>query len=77
MPHFPRDATDCFLFVESDPETAADLIVDVVQNRIPHKFGLDPLNDVQVLSPMYRGAPPLFSGSSSTSVKSIPRPPRS
>jgi len=56
MPHFPRDATDCFLFVESDPETAADLIVDVVQNRIPHKFGLDPLNDVQVLSPMYRGA---------------------
>ena len=56
MPRFPRDATDCFLFVESDPEVAADLIVDVVQNRIPHKFGLDPLNDVQVLSPMYRGA---------------------
>ncbi len=56
MPRFPRDAMDCFLFVESDPEAAADLIVDVVQNRIPHKFGLDPLNDVQVLSPMYRGA---------------------
>ena len=55
-PRFPRDAMDCFLFVESDPEAAADLIVDVVQNRIPHKFGLDPLNDVQVLSPMYRGA---------------------
>lgn len=56
MPRFPKDATDCFLFVESDPEAAADLIVDVVQHRIPRKFGLHPLNDVQVLSPMYRGA---------------------
>jgi exodeoxyribonuclease V alpha subunit len=27
-----------------------------VQNRIPKRFGLDPLDDVQVLSPMYRGA---------------------
>jgi len=56
MPQFPQDARDWFLFVESDPEAAADLIVDIVQNRIPRKFGLDPLNDVQVLSPMYRGA---------------------
>jgi exodeoxyribonuclease V alpha subunit len=56
MPRFPRDAIDFFLFVESDPAAAADLIVDIVQNRIPSKFGLDPLHDVQVLSPMYRGA---------------------
>ena len=56
MPLFPRDATDFFLFVESDPEAAAGLIVDIVQHRIPQKFGLHPLNDVQVLSPMYRGA---------------------
>jgi exodeoxyribonuclease V alpha subunit len=55
-PHFPQDATDFFLFVQDDPEAAADLIVDVVQNRIPRKFGFDPLRDVQVLSPMYRGA---------------------
>jgi len=56
LPRFPKDAADFFLFVQPDPEAAADLIVDIVQNRIPHKFGLDPLNDVQVLSPMYRGA---------------------
>jgi exodeoxyribonuclease V alpha subunit len=56
MPRFRRDATDFFLFVESDPRAAADLIVDIVQNRIPAKFDLDPLTDVQVLSPMYRGA---------------------
>ncbi|MBU1746492.1 MAG: ATP-binding domain-containing protein, partial [Chloroflexi bacterium] len=28
----------------------------VVCNRIPRRFGLDPVDDVQVLAPMYRGA---------------------
>jgi exodeoxyribonuclease V alpha subunit len=30
-------------------------VVDIVQNRIPRKFGLDPLGDVQVLTPMRKG----------------------
>ncbi len=47
---------DFFLFTQDEPEPAAELLVDVVQNRISRKFGLDPLNDVQVLSPMHRGA---------------------
>ncbi len=47
---------DFFLFTQDDPDQAAALLVDVVGNRIPRKFGLDPLNDVQVLSPMHRGA---------------------
>jgi len=41
--------------VKDDPTAAADLIVDLVAKRIPAKFGLDPRNDIQVLSPMYRG----------------------
>jgi exodeoxyribonuclease V alpha subunit len=32
------------------------LVVDVVANRIPRRFGLDPRRDVQVLCPMHRGA---------------------
>ncbi|MFZ5918793.1 MAG: ATP-dependent RecD-like DNA helicase [Chloroflexota bacterium] len=56
MPRFAHDAADFFLFVDQDPETAADLVVDIVQNRIPQKFGLDALSHIQVLSPMYRGA---------------------
>jgi len=56
MPLFPKGTRDFFLFVQDDPEEAADLLVDIVQNRIPHKFGFRPLDDVQVLSPMYRGA---------------------
>ncbi len=33
-----------------------NLLVDMVQKRVPHKFGLDPLDDIQVLAPMYNGA---------------------
>jgi len=49
-----RTATDFFLFREEDPEKAARLIVELVQTRIPHKFGLAP-EELQVLSPMHRG----------------------
>ena len=56
MPLFEKDSTDFFLFPEDDAEKAADWVVDVAQNRIPQKFGLNPLEDVQVLAPMHRGA---------------------
>ena len=47
---------DFYFFSKEDPQEAADLLVDVVQRRIPRKFGLDPVDQVQVLAPMYRGA---------------------
>lgn len=56
MPLFAKGAKDFFLFVEEDPEKAADLIVDLVKTRIPRKFGYHSVDDIQVLSPMYRGA---------------------
>jgi len=46
---------DFFLFAEGDTERVADLVVDIVANRLPRKFGLDPRRDVQVLCPMHRG----------------------
>ena len=49
-----RNATDFFLFREEDPARAANLIVELVQTRIPRKFRLKP-DDIQVLSPMHRG----------------------
>ena len=51
-----NEGDDFYLFTQDEPEQAAALIVDIVKRRIPHKFGLDPLNDLQVLSPMHRGA---------------------
>jgi exodeoxyribonuclease V alpha subunit len=56
MPLFPKTATDFFLFPAEDAERAADLVVDLVRNRIPRKFGFDPMGDIQVLSPLHRGA---------------------
>lgn len=56
MPETRKDATDFFLFVKEDPAETAELLVDIVKNRVPHKFGLHPLDDVQVLAPMYNGA---------------------
>ncbi len=59
MPVFPPAGTepppDFFLFPAETPEEAADWVVDVVANRIPQKFGLHPVRDIQVLAPMYRG----------------------
>ncbi len=34
---------------------SAEVIVDLVTNRIPKSFGLDPIRDVVVLTPMHRG----------------------
>jgi len=46
---------DFYLFPAKDATTAADWVVDVVTARIPDKFGFDPLREIQVLAPMYRG----------------------
>ena len=56
MPLTPKGAEDFFLFVKQDPDELVDLLVDIVKRRIPRKFGLDPMDDVQVLSPMYNGS---------------------
>ncbi len=47
---------DFYFFSKDDPRTAAELLVDIVRQRIPRKFGLNALDDIQVLAPMYRGA---------------------
>lgn len=43
-------------FVEAeDAERALQRLLQVVSERIPQRFGLDPVRDVQVLCPMNRG----------------------
>ena len=55
QPPITRGLADFFLFPEDDPDQVANLVVDIVANRLPHRFGLDPRRDVQVLCPMHRG----------------------
>jgi len=52
-----EDQDHDFFFIErSNPERALDTVVEVVAERAPQSFGVDPVRDVQVLAPMYRGA---------------------
>ncbi|KAB0676198.1 SF1B family DNA helicase RecD2 [Aureimonas leprariae] len=58
MPDWPKrgEASD-FFFVEChDPENGAAKVAEIVGRRLPERFGLDPVRDVQVLCPMQRGA---------------------
>jgi exodeoxyribonuclease V alpha subunit len=52
----PRGAESDFHWIEiGDPEPAVQTLIEVVTRRIPARFGLDPVRDVQVLTPMQRG----------------------
>jgi exodeoxyribonuclease V alpha subunit len=46
---------DFFFIARDDPGDAAELIVDLATTRIPQRYGFDPFDDIQVLSPMHRG----------------------
>jgi exodeoxyribonuclease V alpha subunit len=49
------EAMGDFYFIEAhEPEAIQDLIVKLVKERIPARFGFDPKTDIQVLSPMNR-----------------------
>jgi exodeoxyribonuclease V alpha subunit len=55
MPESAPAGSGDFYFVEAaTPEAILDRIVTMVRERIPSRFGLDPLRDVQVLTPMNR-----------------------
>ena len=47
--------SDFYFVPVSDPAAAAERIQELVEIRIPRRFGLDPIRDVQVLCPMNRG----------------------
>ena len=51
----PGGDSDFYFVQAGDPGTASPLIVDLVKTRIPQRFGLNPIRDIQVLCPMNRG----------------------
>jgi exodeoxyribonuclease V alpha subunit len=51
----PEGDSDFYFVPADDPETAVPRIVELVKTRIPQRFGLDPVRDIQVLCPMNRG----------------------
>jgi exodeoxyribonuclease V alpha subunit len=51
----PEGDSDFYFVQADDPDIAATRIIELVRTRIPQRFGLDPIRDIQVLCPMNRG----------------------
>lgn len=55
FPDIRVDASSDFFFIaEENAENIATTIVDLVQTRLPNKYGFDSIEDIQVISPMNR-----------------------
>ena len=58
MPAFERadqEPEDFYFIEQEDPEQVLNIIQELVCSRIPSRFNLDPLEEIQVLSPMHKG----------------------
>jgi exodeoxyribonuclease V alpha subunit len=56
MPSMKIEASSDFFFMaEENPLRAQQLILELVQRRLPARYHFHPLTDIQVLSPMYKG----------------------
>ena len=55
LPRVNEKGTDFFFMEESDPNRAMELICDLVKNRLPEYYGVDAMEDIQVLAPMKKG----------------------
>ena len=51
----PVEGGDFYFVDAGDPEEGVRKLLAIVQERIPKRFGLDPIRDIQVLCPMNRG----------------------
>ena len=51
----PPDDSGFYFVPAEDPETAVQRIVEFVKTRIPRRFGLNSIRDIQVLCPINRG----------------------
>jgi exodeoxyribonuclease V alpha subunit len=58
MPEIPTKVAESdFYFIDrAEPEQIAATLLEMVKARIPARFGLDPIRDIQVLCPMNRGS---------------------
>ncbi|MDP6553139.1 MAG: ATP-dependent RecD-like DNA helicase [Pirellulaceae bacterium] len=56
MPDMSSSAelTDFYVVESNEPEAIQEMVVKLVKDRIPDRFGLDPKADIQVLTPMNR-----------------------
>ncbi|WP_449244504.1 SF1B family DNA helicase RecD2 [Desulfobacca acetoxidans] len=51
----PDKLADFFFLEQEEPQEVLHLVLELVKERIPKRFGFDPVEDIQVLTPMHRG----------------------
>lgn len=56
QPYTDNESRDFFFFNVSAPEEVAAMVVEIVKTRVPRRWSFDPVRDIQVIAPMYRGA---------------------
>ena len=54
-PGSPGAETDFYFIEQENPERVRQTIIELVAHRIPARFGFDPMDDIQVLTPMHKG----------------------
>lgn len=75
IPDLAQDRTSLedFYFIEQeDPEQVLKIITELVSSRIPKRFCLDPIDEIQVLSPMHKGV--VGTGNINSSLQEILNP---
>ncbi|OGK05100.1 MAG: hypothetical protein A2W80_06285 [Candidatus Riflebacteria bacterium GWC2_50_8] len=50
-----QSQSDCYYVAADEPDKLLGLLKNVVQKSLPGRFGYDPINDIQVLTPMNKG----------------------
>jgi len=57
MPEFPAsgEMSDCYFVEADDPEKTLALVGRMVKQSIPKKFHFNPMNEIQILTPMQKG----------------------
>ncbi len=53
--HHGGQPQDFYFFQIEEPEKALEKIIELCKDKIPQKFGFNPIEDIQVLTPMHRG----------------------
>ncbi len=56
LEYLDNEPTDFYFIKEDDPEKIQQKLIKIVAERLPQTFNLNPLTEVQVLTPMNKGA---------------------
>jgi exodeoxyribonuclease V alpha subunit len=71
----PEHQLEDFYFIEKDdPDEALQVVLDLVNERIPKRFGFDRFEDIQVLTPMHKGS--VGAGNLNTQLQDLLNPNR-